>query len=730
MKGTTLAGLLGLGILGFALYTSVQQTSSTTSAQAPKPKVITTTFDQVQKQLLSQPQVVNKIVFIKSGPLDAVSSVQVTLTDNTVENAPIPGEAGSALLLADASKTPSIKIDAYTQPPQQSGSAWLNVLIQLAFPILMIGLLVWQMRRVSRAAGGGAGQHVQSGANVVQPADARKTFADVAGCENAKLELMEIVDFLRNPEQLSELGGKRSKGVLLVGDPGNGKTLLAKAVAGEANVPFFSISGSQFVELFVGTGAARVRDLFKTARPNQPCIIFIDEIDAVGRQRGTGLGGGNDEREQTLNQLLVEMDGFLENDSIVLMAATNRPDILDPALVRPGRFDMQVLVEAADLTGRIAILKVHTRKMKLATDVDLRHVASATPGFSGAQLEGAANQAALVANRRITRERKRLISEGKSASEAKRLVPTEITLNDFDEGVTRVQMGPASDKAMTKEDLENTAYHELGHAYVSQVMYNEKRGGDPVTKITIVARARALGYTQALPKGDRYNYTKDELFARIMMAMGGRVAQEIFLNTVDTGASNDFEQATNIAYQMVTKFGMSDLGPRHIGEAGENPFLGRTMATGRQPSSQLLAQVDVEVGKIIDKAYNDTVELITRDRKCFKDIADILLAQETILGPQWEELFNEMTCRDKKIIHENLPPERPDSCDSCERHSENQEQDGDDSHNGTAGGTPVISNLVDKLRHPKNFFNPGKGRKDDDNSGSGSGSGGPPMAPA
>ncbi|HEY9775950.1 MAG TPA: ATP-dependent zinc metalloprotease FtsH [Planktothrix sp.] len=714
-------------VVGVLLAYSVRNAAPSPQA-AQAPKNVTTTFDQVQSQLLNQPQSVKEIVFVKSGPLDAVSSVQVTLTNGTVETAPVPGEAGSALLLNAASKTPAIKIDA-AKAPESSGSSAstiFSILINLAFPILLIGFFIWQMR-AARNPRGQMGKFAQSGANKVQPTADRKTFADVAGCENAKRELMEIVEFLRNPGQLHELGGKRQKGVLLVGDPGNGKTLLAKAVAGEANVPFFQVSGSSFVEMFVGVGASRVRDLFNTARPNQPCIIFIDEIDAVGRQRGTGLGGGNDEREQTLNQLLVEMDGFVENDSIVLMAATNRPDILDPALVRPGRFDMQVLVEAADMSGRMAILKVHTRKMKLGPDVDLRHVASATPGFSGAQLAGAANQAALVANRRITAERKKLVTEGKSAAEAAKLVPIEVNLNDFDEGVTRVQMGPASDKAMTKEDLENTAYHELGHAYVSQVRHNEGKGGDPVTKITIVARARALGYTQALPRGDRYNYTQSELYSRIMMAMGGRVAQEVFLNTIDTGASNDFEQATNIAYRMVTDFGMSDLGPIHIGENNTNPFLGRSMANGRQPSAELLARVDREVEKILKQAYADTRALIERDRSCFKHIAEILLAQETILGPQWETLFNEMTCQEKKITHEDLPPVRPDGCESC-ADGENG-QSGDKPGDGDDSNTPAITGLIDKLKHPQRFMTGNrkadrKDGKDDD------GSGGPPLAPA
>jgi len=649
-------------LLGFMMRNGVAE-----QGQAPQP--ITTTYDQVQNQLLNSPSTVKKITFVKTGPLDLVNSVQVELANGTIETAPIPGEAGSARLLDLASKQPAIKIDALTEKkPDDSNSGFgfiLALLINWGPTILFIGIMIFLFRKMSNPKGQ-MGKFAQSGANKqIQPSAEHKTFADVAGCDNAKTELMEIVEFLKNPTQLQELGGQRTKGVLLVGDPGNGKTLIAKAVAGEANVPFFNISGSQFVEMFVGVGASRVRDLFATARPNQPCIIFIDEIDAVGRQRGTGLGGGNDEREQTLNQLLVEMDGFLENDSIVLIAATNRPDILDPALVRPGRFDMQVLVDYADMDGRMAILKVHTRKMKLAADVDLRHVAAATPGFSGAQLAGSANQAALVANRRISKARKQLIGEGKSAAEAAKLVPLEVNLNDFDEGVTRTQMGPASGKAMTAEDQKNTAYHELGHAYVSQVMHNEGKGGDPVTKITIVARARALGYTQALPKGDRYNYTKDELIARIMMAMGGRAAQEIFLGTVDTGASNDFEQGTNIAYRMVTEFGMSDLGPIHVGSGGANPFLGKSLANEKQHSQELLAKIDAEWMKIVNKCFADTKALIERDRSCFKSIADVLLAQETILGPQWEQMFNELTCQQKKIEKQDLPPVRPEPCSDC-----------------------------------------------------------------
>jgi len=641
---------------------------------APAP--VTTTFDQVQKELADTPATVRKITFVKSGPLEAVNSVEVELTNGTKQVSEVPGDAGSARLLELASKQPSITVAAHTEKKTDSGSGWLSIALNVLLLVAPIIFIFWFMRNM----GGGSqmGKFAKSGAQKIEPSRDRKTFNDVAGCENAKLELMEIVHFLRNPGRLQKLGGRPKKGVLLVGDPGNGKTLMAKAVAGEANVPFFQMSGSQFVEMFVGVGASRVRDLFNTAREHQPCIIFIDEIDAVGRQRGTGLGGGNDEREQTLNQLLVEMDGFLANEAIVVMAATNRADILDPALVRPGRFDMQVLVDYADLEGRTKILEVHTRKMTLASDVNLKVLAAQTPGFSGAQLEGACNEAVTVANRRIEAERRRLIEGGMSEFDAELAVKEEITLEDFDEGITRVQMGPASNKVMTRKDKENTAYHELGHAYISQVMHDEGKGGDPVTKITIVPRARALGYTQSLPQGDRYNYTDKELRARIMMAMGGRAAQEVFLQTVDTGASNDFQQASNIAYRMVTEFGMSDVGPIHSSGNNSNPFLGRTMAMEKAPSPELLNKIDAAWLKIVNECYADTKKLIETDRDCFKHIADILLDQETILGPQWEQLFSELTCRKNRRRRE--ADGETHECVTCAHEGE---------HKGTGSGDTV-----------------------------------------
>jgi len=467
--------------------------------------------------------------------------------------------------------------------------------------------------------------------------------------------LMEIVDYLRDPSELRELGGKPPRGVLLIGEPGNGKTLVAKAVAGEAKVPFFAISGSQFVEMFVGVGASRVREFFDTARKHSPAVLFIDEIDAVGRQRGSGIGGGNDEREQTLNQLLVEMDGFTPNTSLVIMAATNRPDVLDPALLRPGRFDLQVLVDHPDVVGREEILKIHTRKKKLHPEVNLKVLATLTPGFSGAQLEGVTDQGALMANRRIRLLRAELRKQGIPEAEVKKQTPMLITMADLAEGIDRVQMGPAKEgraARMSEKDMRNTAYHEVGHAWISQVMCDLDKGGDPVTKITIVPRARALGYTQSLPKGDRYNYTRDELLARIMMAMGGRVAQEIFLNTIDTGAQNDFVQAKNIAYKMVVEFGMSDLGPISVSEGGQSPFLGRQMAVGGDIGPALRDKIDAEWTKIVNECYKATHEIISRDREAFIRVSEQLLKQETLLGDEWLALYSGSecaTCGDKVV---------------------------------------------------------------------------------
>ncbi len=619
---------------------NVQPNASTTASSTPDTAM---TYGELARILVSEPKSIARLVFVKKAPLNLVEDVIVYRREGEPLTVVIPGDAASASLLQLATKA-NIPVEAQAQV--ESSFSWAFV-----FNLLFIGILIYgvsKMMKGSKNSNEREQKLVRSGAQIAAASD-KKSFYDVAGCDEAKQELQEIVNHLLNPGLLSELGGKSPKGVLLVGSPGNGKTLLAKAVAGEANAAFFSISASQFVEMFVGVGAARVRDLFEKARANKPAIIFIDEIDAVGRQRGTGLGGGHDEREQTLNQLLVEMDGFVTNDSVVVMAATNRPDILDPALIRPGRFDLQVSVDSPDLLGRLRILQLHTRRKKLAANVDLEVIAARTPGFSGAELEGVTNQAAIVAARRIEAERAEL---KRQARPNKIQLPSAlvITMADLDEGIDRVQMGPAKEsraKAMTAADLRNTAYHEVGHAYISQVMHNENRGGDPVVKVTIVSRARALGYTQALPRGERWNYTKEELRARIMMAMGGRAAQELFLNTVDTGAGNDFQQATNIARQMVTKYGMSELGPISVGDQSPDPFLGRAMAQDQGVSAELQGKIDEAWMKIIDDCLQETKRILQEDAQCFARIVDILLAQETILGQQWEELFNQNSCRVK-----------------------------------------------------------------------------------
>ncbi len=619
-----------------------------TQATPAKPEIVS--FDQVQKDMAKDPASITKITFVKDR-FGQVQEVVVERKDKSLAKAEVPGEAGTTALLA-AAKDAGVETAAEKGPdaqPPSAGTSLVNTLIGLLPMILIIGIMIWIFRGMARGGAQMRDQLANSKANQVLPAADKKTFKDVAGCDEAKQELMEVVNYLKNPGLLATLGGKPPKGVLLIGGPGNGKTLLAKAVAGEAGAAFFAISASQFVEMFVGVGAARVRDLFDKARKHKPAIVFIDEIDAVGRQRGAGVGGGNDEREQTLNQLLVEMDGFTTNDGLILMAATNRPDVLDPALIRPGRFDLQVLVDSPDRTGRVDILKIHTRGKKMAKDVDLEVLATNTPGFSGAELEGLCNQAAIVAARRILAKIAELRKTGKySEQEIAKMVPMEISMADMDEGIDRVQMGPAKENAakrMDKNDMLNTAVHEIGHAWISQVMHDLGKGGDPVTKITIVPRARALGYTQALPKGDRYNYTRENLLSRIKMAMGGRAAQEVMLNTVDTGASNDFKQAKQWAYRMVTEFGMDEeLGPIQVGEGGPNPFLGRSMASNDGMGPELANKIDAAWRKIVNDCYREAKEIIERDKDCIQKIVDVIMVKETILGPEWLALRAQSNC--------------------------------------------------------------------------------------
>ena len=449
---------------------------------------------------------------------------------------------------------------------------------------------------------------------------ARVTFEDVAGVEEAKEELSEVVDFLREPKKFTRLGGRIPKGVLLVGSPGTGKTLLARAVAGEAGVPFFSISGSDFVEMFVGVGASRVRDLFAQGKKNAPCLIFIDEIDAVGRQRGAGLGGGHDEREQTLNQLLVEMDGFESNEGVILVAATNRPDVLDPALLRPGRFDRQVVVPSPDVRGRERILEVHTRKVPLAQGVDLQAIARGTPGFSGADLENLVNEAALGA-----------------AKMAKDQVENE----DFEEAKDKVLMGKERRSViLSDKEKRSTAYHEGGHALVAKLLPEM----DPVHKVTIIPRGRALGLMQQLPTDDRYGYTRDFLQNQLAVLLGGRVAEEEVLDQMTTGASNDIERATATARKMVCQWGMSDtLGPMSFGENQEQPFLGKEHVHNRNYAEDTAKTIDAEVRSIIDRAYQLARNVIAEHREVLDKIAEALLERETITGADLDLLLEGKT---------------------------------------------------------------------------------------
>jgi cell division protease FtsH len=486
-----------------------------------------------------------------------------------------------------------------------SGSLPLQLLGTWA-PLILLGALWFFMIRQMQTGGNKALSFGKSRARLLSMQQKKVTFKDVAGVEEAKEELREIIEFLREAQKFQKLGGRIPKGVLLVGPPGTGKTLLARAVAGEANVPFFSISGSDFVEMFVGVGASRVRDLFEQGKKNAPCIIFIDEIDAVGRHRGAGLGGGHDEREQTLNQLLVEMDGFESNEGVILMAATNRPDVLDPALLRPGRFDRRVVVSRPDVRGREEILRVHTRKIPLAEDVDLSVLARGTPGFSGADLANMVNEAALAAARQ---NRKAVLHY------------------DFELAKDKVLMGvERKSLLLTDEEKKNTAYHEAGHALVAAKMPNS----DPLHKVTIIPRGMALGVTMQLPIDDRHNYYKNYLETEIAILMGGRIAEELFLNCMSTGAGNDIERATEMSRKMVCEWGMSDLGPMTFGKKEEQIFLGREIAQHRDYSEDTAIKIDQEVRKLVNKGYTTAKQILSDNRDVLERIARALIEREVL----------------------------------------------------------------------------------------------------
>lgn len=535
-------------------------------------------------------------------------------------------------------------VEITAAPPEQP--AWWMSLLGSAIPIIILVVLFFFIMQQTQGGGGRVMNFGKSRAKLMGEGNVKVSFKDVAGAEEAKQELEEVVEFLKDPGKFTTIGAKIPKGVLLAGPPGTGKTLLAKAVAGEAGVPFFTISGSDFVEMFVGVGASRVRDLFTQAKKNAPCIIFIDEIDAVGRQRGAGLGGGHDEREQTLNQLLVEMDGFGANEGIITIAATNRPDILDPALLRPGRFDRQVIVGRPDLRGREAILKVHARNKPLADDVDLKIIAKKTPGFTGADLSNLLNEAALL---------------------AARLNKKVITMAEVEEASEKVSMGPERrSHIVSDKDRKLTAYHESGHAIVAHLLPH----ADPVHKVTIIPRGAAGGYTMMLPTEEQNYKTKSQLLADIRVALGGRIAEALILDEISTGASGDLQSVTNTARAMVTRWGMSDeLGPIVFGEQQEQIFLGKNLGHERNYSEEIAAKIDSEIHRIVEEAYKDVTKLLSDNEKFLHDMANALLEEETIDAKAVDNLYKYGTTKEPEAEEPKVDSEVegsvvPDSVDA------------------------------------------------------------------
>lgn len=525
-------------------------------------------------------------------------------------------------------------VQVFARPEEQPG--FLTSIFISWFPmLLLIGVWIYMMRRMQDGgSGGGAFGFGKSKARMLDGTQNTVRFKHVAGCDEAKAEVQEVVDFLRDPSKYQRLGGRIPRGILLVGSPGTGKTLLAKAIAGEAGVPFFTISGSDFVEMFVGVGAARVRDMFESAKKNAPCIIFIDEIDAVGRQRGAGLGGGNDEREQTLNQMLVEMDGFETGSNVIVIAATNRPDVLDPALLRPGRFDRQVVVPLPDIRGREQILNVHMKKVPVGRDIDVSVLARGTPGFSGADLANLVNEASLFAARRNART---------------------VEMQDFENAKDKIMMGAERrGVVMNEHERRNTAYHESGHAVVARLLPK----ADPVHKVTIIPRGRALGVTMQLPTEDRYSYDRETLLTMISIMFGGRIAEEVFMNQATTGASNDFERATHLARDMVTRYGMSDkMGPMVYAENEGEVFLGRSVTRTTHVSEATMQQVDAEIRRILDERYEVAKKLIVENSDKMHAMAEALLKWETIDSDQIDDIMAGREVRPPKSYDESKATE-------------------------------------------------------------------------
>ncbi len=568
---------------------------------------------------------------VKSGQVDSVveqgTQLQITLKDpaGTVKTSQIPGTLGDNLMsdiratCAESGAAPNcLNVPITPQQASQTGQ-WLGLLISALLPVLLIGGFIFIMMRQAQGTNNQAMSFGKSRARMFLGNKTVVTFADVAGVDEAKGELQEVVEFLKYPEKFNSLGARIPRGVLLIGSPGTGKTLLARAVAGEAGVPFFSISGSEFVEMFVGVGASRVRDLFDQAKRNSPCIVFVDEIDAVGRQRGAGLGGSHDEREQTLNQILVEMDGFDTNTNVIVVAATNRPDVLDPALLRPGRFDRQVILDRPDMKGRLEILRVHVRGKPLDKALDLESIARQSPGFSGADLANIVNEAAILAARR----NKKVIGS-----------------SEFSEALDRVMAGPER-KSRIISDAEKAiiAYHEGGHALVQRILPK----CDPVTKVTIISRGMALGYTMALPEEDRYLQSKSEFEDKIAGLLGGNASEKLVFGDTTTGASNDIEKATNLARKMVTEYGMSEkLGPLALGKREEMVFLGREIGEQRNYSDEVAKQIDDEVRTIIDRGYARAMEVLSSYRDRLDTLAQRLVAEETLDRVEFEKIFADL----------------------------------------------------------------------------------------
>jgi cell division protease FtsH len=602
--------------------------------------VLMTVFNQFNtRQATQAPIAYSQFVDeVKSRRIQSVTIEGRLLKATTAEGKRVTSYSpGDIWLINDLLKY-GVKVEA---KPEEEPSLLMNIFVSWFPMLLLIGVWVFFMRQMQGGGRGGAFSFGKSRARMLDESNNNVTFADVAGCDEAKEDVAELVDFLKDPSKFQKLGGRIPKGVLMVGNPGTGKTLLARAIAGEAKVPFFSISGSDFVEMFVGVGAARVRDMFDQAKKHAPCIVFIDEIDAVGRQRGAGLGGGNDEREQTLNQLLVEMDGFEGTTGVIVIAATNRPDVLDPALLRPGRFDRQVVVPLPDIRGREQILLVHMRKVPLAPDVKADLIARGTPGFSGADLANLVNEAALFA-----------------ARQTKRLVD----MDDFERAKDKIIMGAERrSMVMPEEERRNTAYHESGHAVVAKMLPKT----DPVHKVTIIPRGRALGVTMQLPEQDRYTQDRDRLLNMIAVLFGGRIAEELFMNQMTTGAANDFERATEIARRMVTQWGMSDaLGPMIYGENEGEIFLGRSITTHKNVSEATMQKVDQEIRRVIDEQYSLSRQLLEQNRDKVEAMAKALLEYETIDADQINDIMAGLPPRPPKPP-QNPQPQQPPKGDAA-----------------------------------------------------------------